>query len=632
MSRSKYRILGQVGQGQFAQVFCGIHRETGNLVALKSLQEKRFPTHRFLRELHLLARLQHPNIVKFHTLSYDAAGRYLVTDYCEGGTLRDLMESPRQLKLDLCLKLIIDILQGLDHAHECGVIHSDLKPENILLVTELSGWTAQIGDFGVAQLTENIGGRHVSLGATGSPAYMAPERYYKRNSPASDLYAVGIILFELVVGHRPFSGRPGEMMVAHLNKPVVIPEGVPLPLHSIITKALQKLPQRRFSSAKEMLKSVSLAAEILKTTQASDRICSSEVPVIPVSQPQLIAQNCWPTPITHLAVDGLQIRIGVAQSIHSHAYTKSRLTVAPNQAWPIQDNEVIEQMHICSQGCFVLTRSLNTPMPRYSLHHWSSSIATSPSTNGHLHAVQPSLNRADSIIKSWHAQNITTAIDPLGHWLAVAMQQDTATHVTDASNNTGYRSTQFQILRLPGLVPIHPPVLWEWPEQLLALDHRHGLAILPNVCNQEDTTGYRTWRLFNRRGGFADYCRLPATTGPIALSTASPYQLLTLDASDPTLALLVTLKPLKVMRIALDFIPTFIIASQVGYVLASKSGQMLRLDHHGEILDQCKLFDPSEQHLTAIAALDNDELLIATCSGQGSRLYTCALQQLMVAA
>ncbi len=131
--------------------------------------------------------------------------------------------------------------------------------------------------------------------------------------------------------------------------------------------------------------------------------------------------------------------------------------------------------------------------------------------------------------------------------------------------------------------------------------------------------------LANRRGGFADYCRLPATTGPVALSTTSPYQLLTLDASDPTLALLIALKPLKVMRIALDFIPMFIIATQVGYVMASKSGQMLRLDHHGEILDQCKLLDPSEQQLTAIAALDNDELLIADLVRAGeSAIYLCS--------
>ena len=95
VKRSKYRILGLVGQGQFGRVFCGCHRKTGKIVALKDLDQYRFPTNKFLRELRFLLSLQHPNIVTCHALEHTPTGRYLVMDYCEGGTLRTLMEYER---------------------------------------------------------------------------------------------------------------------------------------------------------------------------------------------------------------------------------------------------------------------------------------------------------------------------------------------------------------------------------------------------------------------------------------------------------------------------------------------------------------------------------------------------------
>jgi serine/threonine-protein kinase len=260
---SKYHILRLIGQGQFGRVFCAAHCETEELVALKELDRQQFPTKLFLRELHFLVTLQHPNIVSCRGLEYDRTGRYLVMDYCSGGTLRNLMESEKQLNLSQILKLITDILLGLEYAHSRRIVHCDLKPENILLEPQEGGWLARISDFGIARFVEEVDRRIISQGNTGSPAYMAPERFYGRYCYASDLYAVGVILFELLVGRRPFSGVPGELMSAHLNQTVIIPETVPLVLHSTILTALQKLPQRRFASATEMLKSIQLTTENL---------------------------------------------------------------------------------------------------------------------------------------------------------------------------------------------------------------------------------------------------------------------------------------------------------------------------------------------------------------------------------
>ncbi|MBE9170849.1 serine/threonine protein kinase [Pleurocapsales cyanobacterium LEGE 06147] len=273
---SKYRILRLIGQGQFGRVFCAAHCETGELVALKELDRQQFPTKLFLRELHFLVTLQHPNIVSCRGLEYDRTGRYLVMDYCPGGTLRDLMESQERLDLSQILKLITDVLLGLEYAHSHRVVHCDLKPENILLESQDEGWLARISDFGIARFVEEVGRTITNQGNTGSPAYMSPERFYGCHSYVSDIYSVGVILFELLVGQRPFSGVPGELMSAHLNQVVIIPDTVPLVLRSTISTALQKLPQRRFASAREMLKSIQIATKSLSEKlpslfQLSDR-------------------------------------------------------------------------------------------------------------------------------------------------------------------------------------------------------------------------------------------------------------------------------------------------------------------------------------------------------------------------
>ncbi len=234
--QSKYQILHLIGQGQFGRVFCAVHRQTGELVALKELDRQRFATRLFLRELGFLVTLQHPNLVSCRGLEYSPTGRYLVMDYCRGGTLRELMESEPKLDSLQSLKLITDILLGLEYAHDRGIVHCDLKPENILLEPQEKGWTARISDFGIARLNEEVNAVKIRIGDTGSPAYMAPERFYGRYSYASDLYAIGIILFELLVGERPFSGIFRELRNAHLNQAVSIPETVPFILRSTLNR------------------------------------------------------------------------------------------------------------------------------------------------------------------------------------------------------------------------------------------------------------------------------------------------------------------------------------------------------------------------------------------------------------
>lgn len=247
-----YQILGLAGQGQYGRVFCARPRHGGDLVALKELPAERFPTPNLLRELRYLLTLNHPNITRCYALEHAREGRYLVLEYCEGGTLRELIDQVERglwLPVKQVLGFVDQILAGLDHAHRQGVIHCDVKPENILLKPTPQGWQLKLTDFGIARHPQPAPGE---ISATGSPAYMAPERFYGQFSPASDLYAVGIILLELLTGRRPFSGSPSQLMHAHLNQPFVFPEGIPAPLQELLEITLRKLPLRRFRTAAQM--------------------------------------------------------------------------------------------------------------------------------------------------------------------------------------------------------------------------------------------------------------------------------------------------------------------------------------------------------------------------------------------
>ena len=153
--KSNYKILNLVGRGQFGKVFVAIERSSGTLVALKELNSKQLSTSSFLRELNFLFTLNHFNIVNCRALEHYQNKRYIVMDYCEGGTLRDLLQYSPRLTLDQSLKLIIDILSGLKFAHSKGIIHRDIKPENILLKICDRGWTAHISDFGIAKLNQD---------------------------------------------------------------------------------------------------------------------------------------------------------------------------------------------------------------------------------------------------------------------------------------------------------------------------------------------------------------------------------------------------------------------------------------------------------------------------------------------
>jgi serine/threonine protein kinase len=326
--KSKYRLLGLVGRGQFGRVFCAIHRATGEMVALKQVDPERFSTAKFLRELRFLVTLSHPNVVSWQGYDHFEEGRYLVMDYCEGGNLRHWLNQrdglrstgAHQVPLGETIGVMRDVLEGLAHAHSHGIIHCDVKPENILLHWCNGVWQARLSDFGIACMSHESSGKQDSL--HGSPAYMAPERFFGEMTTASDIYAVGVVWFELLTGDRPFSGAPGELIQAHREQTIALPEDLPVPWQVLLRKALHKNPQERFANAREMLVEVQLLMAALPQPTVPQPARSASLPLrplIPASQRPHRATN-WelilPERIQQILIQGQKTFLQTAKGLY----------------------------------------------------------------------------------------------------------------------------------------------------------------------------------------------------------------------------------------------------------------------------------------------------------------------------
>jgi serine/threonine protein kinase len=574
MTNSRYHILGEVGQGQFGQVFCGSDRTTGELVALKNLDHRRFKTRNFLRELAVLVRLDHPNIVSFHALEYNAKGRYIVMDYCQGGTLRHLMESKLELSLAQKLQIIRDILSGLEHVHDQNVIHCDLKPENILLNVTAQGWMAQVADFGIAHFNEKTE-ESGSTGNTGSPAYMAPERFYGKFSPASDLYAVGVILYELISGKRPFSGMPIEVMNAHFNHPLRIPKSVPMMLKTVIRKALQKLPQHRYTSAAQMRLALETAIATVDHTMPTIEIDEEEPDD---AQKESLPQDVQAPPrLMSLQLDSLQPCFETPDSI-------LHLWMRP-------------------QGCVMVTEGIDG---------LTMSLVQRDGTQQPIGTL-PNLQSASGTV---HMD-----LDPLGRWLAIAYPAAKAT-VEDRPEEKP--SSILQILKLPNLQPISKKSIDGLVKNLWVSSSRHILLDCTSNHTPE-TEKLQPLQLWNRRGQFYWSYNFPAKIQQAVLSPLKRDRLFAIADEDLPAGLSIDLCPFKVKRIPLGIRSDWMSATHWGYVLVNREGDMVCLNRRGRVMAQAKLPLQSGVKVTAIALTQPATLWIATQEGPRNILYTLDL-------
>ena len=256
----RYVVQREIGAGGMATVYLAEDVKHHRKVAIKVLRDDISASvggARFLREIEIAAQLQHPNILPLLD-SGDAEGLlYYVMPFVDGQSLRQRLDREHELPVGDAVKLLIEIVDALAHAHEHGVVHRDIKPDNVML----SGRHALVTDFGVARaVSEARGGTITTLGiALGTPAYMSPEQATADPTVdhRTDIYAVGVLAYELLAGRLPFSGSHQQVLAAQV---MAIPDPVaehranlnPL-LAQAVMRCLEKRPADRWQSATELL-------------------------------------------------------------------------------------------------------------------------------------------------------------------------------------------------------------------------------------------------------------------------------------------------------------------------------------------------------------------------------------------
>ncbi|MGO9232426.1 MAG: serine/threonine-protein kinase [Bryobacteraceae bacterium] len=264
-----YRIESLVARGGMATIFRAVDTRNGRTVAIKvpHPEAECDPVFfdRFQREIAIGRKLDHPGTVK--TLNHgDGSRLYMVMEWVEGRLLREAMAEEGRFSIERSLRIVLAICQALDHIHSHGVVHRDLKPENILLDANDG---IKIVDFGIANLAA---ARRLTFGKLaelmGSPDYISPEQVKgKRGDARSDLYALGVILYEMVTGRTPFTGsNPFQVMndrvVNHPVPPREIHPEIPPRIQEIICRALEREPARRYASAREFARDLEHPEEV----------------------------------------------------------------------------------------------------------------------------------------------------------------------------------------------------------------------------------------------------------------------------------------------------------------------------------------------------------------------------------
>ena len=249
---NSYVLVCPVGHGATGTVWRGIDRSTGGYVAVKLLHEGllRQPklVIRFVQERTILMMMRHENIVGVHDLFSVGGSLALVMDYVSGGSLRNRLASAGTLPPAEATGLLAQVAAALTQAHELGVVHRDVKPDNILLQEADGRHEVRLTDFGIARVLD-AAGLTTPQAIVGTPHYMAPEAIHGEAEPASDVYSVGIVLYELMTGTPPYGGEPLAVLRKHLEETPERPAGLPLPVWALIEWCLEKDPARRPGAA-----------------------------------------------------------------------------------------------------------------------------------------------------------------------------------------------------------------------------------------------------------------------------------------------------------------------------------------------------------------------------------------------
>lgn len=255
----RYEIKEIIGVGGMAVVYKAFDNQENRVVAVKILKEEFISNEEFVRrfknESKAIAMLSHPNIVKVYDVSFGDLIQYIVMEYIDGITLKEYIEREGSLRWKDAVHFTIQILKGLQHAHDKGIVHRDVKPQNIMVLPD---GTIKVTDFGIARFARSEQ-RTITDKAIGSVHYISPEQARgERTDEKTDIYSVGVILYEMLTGRLPFQAESAvSVAIMQLQRepqlPTEINGSIPLGLEQITMHAMQKSPERRYQSASEML-------------------------------------------------------------------------------------------------------------------------------------------------------------------------------------------------------------------------------------------------------------------------------------------------------------------------------------------------------------------------------------------
>jgi beta-lactam-binding protein with PASTA domain/tRNA A-37 threonylcarbamoyl transferase component Bud32 len=267
----RYRVLRHVGSGGMADVYCAEDLHLGRNVALKLLyrrfaQDEQF-VERFKREASAAAALQHPNVVSVYDRGKYDGTYYIAMEFCEGPSLKELITREAPLEMERAVDLAKKILIAARFAHRRGVIHRDLKPQNVIIEPDEGGDSVKVADFGIAR----AGASEITeVGAImGTAHYLSPEQAQGHSvNEATDLYSIGVVLFEMLTGRTPFQGDSAvAIALRHVSQPAPSPREfrpeIPPELEAVVLKALAKDPKQRYLDADSFIADLDAARSAL---------------------------------------------------------------------------------------------------------------------------------------------------------------------------------------------------------------------------------------------------------------------------------------------------------------------------------------------------------------------------------
>lgn len=278
----RYQIQDPIGRGGMATIYRGRDLRTDHIVAIKLLREvystdPKFVT-RFQREAKAASSLHHPNIVQVYDYGQSEGNYFIVMEYIEGTDLRRYLRSRGVLAVDRVIRVARDVALGLGAAHRRQIVHRDVKPQNILVGRDGS---IKLTDFGIASVYKDINDeRLTTTGMTlGTVQYYAPEQAQGEIvNPAADVYALGIVMYEMLTGRTPFDGdTPVAVAMQHIQDiptpPTQFNPNIPPPLENIIMRCLEKTPEMRYRDGNALARAIELLGEkdggVAKTTSTS---------------------------------------------------------------------------------------------------------------------------------------------------------------------------------------------------------------------------------------------------------------------------------------------------------------------------------------------------------------------------